>query len=316
MSDTARRGGRSRRAAASSQPLLPVSEVLRQPVVWAWTAGLALLFVFAYWPTLQWLESAWRTEPDYSHGYIVLPLAIVLLWMRWDSFPGVRQTVDWRGLSLIGVAVAMRLVGRLAYMDFMDGWSIVPFVGGIVWLICGWPATRWASPAIVFLIMLVPLPYRAETMLSWNLQGIATTISTGMLRIIGQPAIAEGHTIWVGETQLMIEQACSGLRIFVGMLALAFFWAATVKRSWLDRVVIFVAAVPMALLVNSLRITITGYLYGWFVSPESRHVIHDWSGYLMIPAAAGLLWLVRVYWERLYRPVAIHNPIEKLSGQT
>ncbi len=302
---------------STSQPLLTIpAGTLTKPSFILWTVALVGVFAFAFWPTLRWLESEWRTEADYSHGYVVIPLSLILLWMRWDSFPGLSRRADWRGLSLIGLGIAMRVVGRLAYMDFMDGWSIVPLVAGIVWLLFGWPATRWAAPAILFLFMLVPLPYRAESMLSWKLQGIATSISTAMLRILGKPAIAEGHTIWVGETQLMIEQACSGLRIFVGMIALAFFWAATVTRSWLDRVVILAAALPMALLVNSLRITATGCLYGWFDSPESRHIIHDWTGYLMIPLAAGLLWCVKNYWERVYRPIAIHNPAERLREQT
>src|SRR6056297_19371 len=299
-----------------AEPLLPAAAIPSLPIAGVWLVAIVALFLFAFWPTLVWLETQWRNEPDYSHGYIVIPLSIALLWMRWDSFPGLRKQVDWRGLSLIGLAIGMRVLGRLAYMDFMDGWALVPLVAGICWLLCGWPATRWAAPAILFLIMLVTPPYRAESLLSWNLQGVATSISTAMLRIIGQPAIAEGHTIWVGDNQLMIEQACSGLRIFVGMFALAFFWAATVKRSWLDRVVVLAAVVPMALFVNSLRITVTGYLYGWFTSPGSRHVIHDWSGYLMIPAAAGLLWLVKVFWERLYRPVTIHDPAQRLRQPT
>lgn len=277
---------------------------------------LVVVTLYAFWPTLRWLEQAWDREPDYSHGYIVVPLSLLILWMRWETFPGIQAQVDWRGVSLILVAVAMRVVGRLAYMDFLDGWSLVPLVAGIVWLLLGWPALRWAAPAIVFLIMLVPLPYRAETMLSWKLQGVATAISTGMLRIVGLPAVSEGHTIWVNDSQLMVERACSGMRIFVGMFALAFFWAATVKRSWLDRLVIFAAVIPMALFVNALRITATGVLYQWFETPGARHVIHDWSGYLMIPVAAALLWCVKVYWEHLYRPLEIHDPTERVRGAT
>ena len=301
----------------SSQPLNPhqpqrsndlVAVELRQ-INWksvaAWIGILSAVFVFAYWPTLQWLESQWRHEPDYSHGYLVLPLAAVLLWLRRDTFPGVSQRVDWRGTSLILVAVVMRVVGRLGFMDFLDGWSIVPMVGGVTWLTLGLPALRWATPAILFLIMMVPLPFRAETMLSWKLQGLATTLSTGILRIFGLPAIAEGHVIWIDDSKLMIERACSGLRIFVGMIALAFFWASTVRRAWIDRVVILLAAIPFAVLVNAIRISVTGILYQYFPSEEARNAIHDWSGYLMIPAAALLLWLLKCFWEYLYRPVRL-----------
>ena len=279
----------------------------QQPSVGLWCLVLAGTFVFSFWQTLQWLELQWRNEPDYSHGYLVIPLAATLLWIRRDTFPGVASRVDLRGCSLILLAVLMRLVGRFGYMDFLDGWAIAPFVGGITWLTLGLPAARWATPAILFLLMLVPMPFRMETMLSWKLQGLATLLSTATLRICGLPAIAEGHVIWVNDTELMIEKACSGLRIFMGMIALAFFWAATVRRSWIDRVVLLVAAIPLAILTNSARISVTAILYEFFPSESARQAIHDWSGYLMIPTAALLLWLFKYFWECLYRPVRLSS---------
>ncbi len=269
---------------------------------------MAILFLFAYWTTLVWEEHAWRTEADYSHGYLILPLSLMLLWIRRENFPGVSVAVDWRALSLIGLAVVMRIAGRLAYMDFLDGWSMLPFIGGAIWLCLGWRAFVWSLPAVLFLAMLVPLPYRFESLLSWKLQGIATQLSTGLLRVFGEPAISDAHTIWIGEEQLMVEEACSGLRTFVGVFALAFFWMATVRRSWLDAVVILLSTIPLALIVNAVRITATGLLFGWFESPQSRLWLHDLTGYLMIPVAALLLWSVKAYWERLYRPLEVHNP--------
>jgi len=277
----------------------------KQPSVLLGCLALLIAFVFSFWQTLQWLESQWRVEPDYSHGYLVIPLAATLLWIRRDTFPGVASQVDLRGCYLILLAVLMRLVGRLGFMDFLDGWAIAPLVGGITWLALGLPAARWAAPAIVFLLMLVPMPFRMETMLSWKLQGVATLLSTATLRICGLPAIAEGHVIWVNDTELMIEKACSGLRIFMGMIALAFFWAATVRRSWIDRVLLMIAAIPLAILTNSARISVTAILYQAFPSESARQTIHDWSGYLMIPTAAMLLWLFKYFWECLYRPVRL-----------
>src|SRR6056297_933928 len=61
----------------------------------------SLTVLYAYWPTLKWIEEAWRYEPDYSHGYLVIPLAGLLLWNRRDSMPPFRSRASVLGLSLI-----------------------------------------------------------------------------------------------------------------------------------------------------------------------------------------------------------------------
>ncbi len=313
----------SRRAASRSEatrkrqgrdnPLIEASELS-----FNWTlaatlfAALTAAIVYAFWPTLTWAEMTWRIEPDYSHGYLVLPLACILLWIRRDSFPGLQKYCEPAGLLLILFAACMRIAGRLLYFDVLDGYSLIPLLAGLVWFLCGLPALKWSAPAIAFLFLLVPLPYRFESGLSWQLQGIATSLSTASLRVLGLPAVSEGHTIWVGENQLMVAEACSGMRIFVGMIALAAFWAATVKRCWLDRFILLGAAIPLALLANAMRITVTGVLYGWFSSENARQIIHDWSGFLMIPLAAALLWGLKNYWEALYLPIQIETAGESL----
>ena len=223
-----------------------------------WCLFLIVAFLYAFHPTIQWMISVWRTEPDYSHGFLVLPLAALILHLKSDSFPGIRSQLSYGGLSLIFVAIVWRLASRLVFADFLDGWAIVPMVAGACWFLLGRKATLWASPAIVFLVLMVPLPYQAESLLSWKLQGVATALSTVMLRVLGQPAVAEGHVIWLGGEQLFIEQACSGLRIFVGVIAFAYFWAAISDRSWIDRIILLGAAIPMAVIANSIRITSIG----------------------------------------------------------
>jgi exosortase len=264
---------------------------------------LAIAVVYAYWPTLQWIEDAWRNEPDYSHGYLVVPLAGMLLWSRRDVMPGLRSRASMLGLSLIVLAIAMRLLSRLLYADFLDGWSLMVLVGGVVWFFFGVGFLWWSLPAVVFLFFMVPLPFQAESLLSWKLQGLATEISTVMLRILGQPAVSEAHVVWVNDQQLMIEEACSGLRIFIGVAALAFFWAAMSTRSWIDRIVLVAAAVPLAVFVNAARITFVGIAYQFSDDAQTRNLIHDISGYIMIPVAFTLLWLIKLLWENLYRPV-------------
>jgi len=302
-----------------SKPLVPMSDLISVGGSTRIVVAVCLFICFvlyAYWPTLVWVEQMWRTEPDYSHGYLVLPLAGLLCWNRGHLFPGVQESPSWVGFWLVGVAVLMRWLGRVGYADFFDAWSILPLVAGAVWVLFGYQSLKWALPAIAFLILMFPLPFQAESLLSWKLQGVATELSTIMLRVLGQSAVNEGHVIWVGDQRLLVEEACSGLRIFIGVAALAFFWAAISNRSWLDRIVLILAAVPLAVLVNAFRITVVGLLNQWFIDPASQQRIHDVSGYFMIPLAFVALYLVKIFWEALYRPVEQLNAKDFLSNSS
>ncbi|MGN6544718.1 MAG: exosortase/archaeosortase family protein, partial [Aureliella sp.] len=172
----------------------------------ALSAVLIPLTLWAYWPTFVWMEDQWRNEPDYSHGYLILPLALLILYHRRDLFPGMSANVGWAGFGLLLGAIGLRVLGRMAYMDFLDGWTLVLWIAGLVWIFGGWPMLRWALPSIAFLLLLVPLPYQAESLLSWRLQGLATALSVGVLQTLGFPAIAEGHTIWLEDNQMLVEE--------------------------------------------------------------------------------------------------------------
>lgn len=301
-----RRGDSGSRASTGIFP----GETLSYPTKSEWLGKIfpgivlvAIAILYAYWPTLQWVEDAWRNEPDYSHGYLVIPLAGLLLWNRRDFMPGFRTRASQLGIGLILVAIAMRWFSRLWYADFLDGWSLLFLIGGAIWFLFGVRLFWWSLPAVLFLFFMIPLPFQAESLLSWKLQGVATNLSTTMLRILGQPAVSEAHVVWVNDQQLMIEEACSGLRIFIGVAALAFFWAAMATRSWIDRVILLAVIVPLAVFVNAARITFVGIAYQFVDEASARDTIHDFSGYIMIPMAFLLLWLLKTLWEHLYRPL-------------
>jgi exosortase len=266
-------------------------------------AMLAIAFAWAYWPTLIALVQAWDREPDYSHGFLVVPIAVFFLWVRWSEFPGLAGGFAWPGLVLIVLSVAMRVAGSLIYLDAVDGWSILLWTAGVFWLFGGWKVLRWALPAIAFLWFMVPLPYRVEHALSWRLQGFATQISCWVLQLLGQPALPEGSVISLGDLQFGVEEACSGLRIFVGILALAVAYLILVRRSWWERGLLILSVIPVALVANATRIVVT-ILLNQYVSSEAAHrFTHDVAGWVMIPFAAALFALVLWYLAKLVPPV-------------
>ncbi len=272
--------------------------------------SLAAAFLWAYWPTLIQLASTWNREPDYSHGFFVAPLAIYFLWVRRDRFPQNASKAGeaggvFLGLAFVAASVGVRAFGAHYYLDALDGWSILLWVAGVACLFGGWRVLWWSLPSIAFLWFMVPLPFRMERWLSLPLQTAATKLSCWILQALGQPALAEGHVIFLGEHRLEIEQACSGLRIFVGIAALAFAYVIVTRRTWWEKLVLLLSAVPIALLANAARIVATGLLYQCVSGEAGKRFSHDGAGWLMIVFAAALFGVVLWYLCRLVQEVEL-----------
>src|SRR5262249_54091757 len=166
-------------------------------------------------PTLSGLYSKWVNDPQYSHGLLVAPFAIGLLWSKRDRFPRDVRPAPLLGLVMLVVAVAGRVLGGVIYFAWLEAFSLLPFVAALLLIFGGFRVLRWALPAIAFLLFMIPMPYALEIQLGAPLQTVATIASTYVLQTLGQPALAEGNTILIKDFKLGIVEACSGLRMLV-----------------------------------------------------------------------------------------------------
>lgn len=275
-------------------------------------ALLALLAVsgWAYWPTLLQLADLWEREPDYSHGYLVLPLFFFFLYLRRDTFPTQLQP-SVLGVVVLALSIGLRFIGGWYFITPMDGWSIVVWFMGVALCLGGWPLLRWSFAPTLFLFFMVPLPFRAETFISYPLQQIASMLSAFLLRCLGQPAFAENTALLLGTEDgmqmLSVERTCSGLRIFVGIFALAYGYLLAFRREFWEGTLLMLSAIPVALLANALRIVATALVVRYFPTADAFHFSHDVSGWLMIPLAAVLLGCVQWYLNCLVRDVATED---------
>ena len=150
-----------------------------------------------------------------------------------------------------------------------------------------------------------PLPAILEQGVLWRLQTVASAASTFILQTLGVAAFRQGNLINIAGQPLFVADACSGLRMVTIFSALAVAMVFLIERPWWDKFVIILSAIPIALIVNIIRITVTGLLY-LAVGPENdyvKHLGHDWAGYFMMPLALGFLWIELQVLERMTIPV-------------
>jgi exosortase len=119
-------------------------------------------------------------------------------------------------------------------------------------------------------------------------------MSCFMLQVVGAPALREGNVVWVDNHELEVVEACSGMRIFVSIIALAFVYTVLAQRPWWTKALLWLSVLPIALITNSARIATTGLLYHHVSGEAAQKFSHDFAGWMMIPFAgllmAGVLW--------------------------
>lgn len=259
--------------------------------------GAALLW--AYWPTLGGLARRWSDDPQYSHGYLVPVMALLVLWHRRRRFPAARIRISWWGLVPLLCGATLRLTAARLHFDWLDALSLLPTLAGFCLLSGGWAFLGWAWPAVILLGFMLPLPYQAEVALAQPLQRFATVASTYAIQTLGLPAVAEGNIIVIDDLRIGVLEACSGLGMLATFFALSTAVAFVVQRPLRDRLILLFSAIPIGVAVNVIRITATGILHKTAGSAIANAVFHDLAGWLMMPLALAAIWLEMVYLSRL-----------------
>ncbi len=276
----------------SSKPAASEPLVAQQQVSVAVLALLVIAIVFAYGNTLTRVMATWE-DPRYSHGYLIPFIAAIMLWVRREPFRETSPAWRWGGVAVIGGALLMRVVASYLAIVYLDMLSFVACLAGAVMMVGGAKTMRWAAAPIAFLIFMFPLPQVVTRWLHVPLQKIATICSTYCFQTIGLSAFREGNRIILGDENVRLEvvDACIGLRMLTIFIALAVAIALVIHRPVWQRLLLVASAVPIAVLVNVVRITVTGILHAKASGVIADWVFHDWAGYFMMPLALALLYL-------------------------
>jgi exosortase len=280
--------------------------------------GVIIAALWAHWPTLAELDRRWTREPLYSHGYLIPVIAVGLLWWRRDKFRATGMQASAWGIPFLLLATAMRLTGDYFYLFATDRFSMLLVSIGVCLVLGGWQALRWAWPAIAYLLFMLPLPGRFTELLANSLQRVAVLASTNVLQTLGFPAQVEGNVIILSQVELGVVEACSGIRMLVVFCAIATAVALVIPRSWPQRLLIILSAIPTALVCNISRIVLTGVLYEMVSDKAAELLFHDLAGLFMALVASGLLWIELHFLSRLFVPAHPDESFAKelLLGRT
>ena len=272
----------------SSKPT-KLSQGTKRPPMWVF-AATGFLLLAAFWPTFDWMIGKWWSDSSYSHGFLVPLVAAYMIYSK-------RETIGrwfgpprwWIAAGLLVAAFAMRLVAGGLLFHQLDAVALLVTVVAALLAFGGFPLLKNCWQGLAFLPFMIPLPYEIEQNVGGPLKVCATAGSTFLLQTLGFPAIAEGKTIHIDDIPLEIVDACSGLKMLLGFVAIGAAAVLMLKRTWFEKMLIVLGILPIALATNIFRVTATGVAYTMIVDGGARKALHDGLGYGMLIVGMALL---------------------------
>lgn len=248
-------------------------------------AGLIAL----YSPVLMSMGHDWKTNDNYSHGFFIPLISGYMIYaMKEKLHPLQTKPANW-GLLLLLLGLCQLYVARMGSEYFLQRSSIIPVLLGIVLFLLGAPYLRKLLVPIFYLIFMVPLPAIIWNKIAFPMQLFSSAVTERVIQTIGIPVFREGNVLHLAQTTLEVVDACSGLRSLVSMFALsaAFSWFSglSTSKKWL----LFIAAAPIAIFANIIRLTGTAGLASMYGEKVAQGFLHEFSG--LFTFAFGLLIL-------------------------
>ena len=256
---------------------------------WAPALLIVALLLGLYGPILAGLADDWWSDPNASHGMLVPPLAGYIAWQRKHLTLAVPALPDLRGLLWIGAGCLVLLVGKLGAEFFLSRMSLVILLVGFVHTFWGVQRLKTLAFPLLLLSTMVPMPVIVYNQLAQPLQLFASHVSARLAQAAGVSIFQEGNVIQLASATLGVEEACSGLRSLSALVVMALLLGFLICERKVTRIALLASAVPIAIMVNVIRVTGTAILADH--DPElAMGFYHTFSGWLIFLLGIALVY--------------------------
>ena len=276
--------------------------------------GVAVVGILgAYSPNLFELVRTWRDQPDYSHGFLIIPVALAIFWRyrRHVGFAPNPSRGDW---VFLGVVLAVRAASHESGEFWIETATFPAAVAALVVAYGGWSLLRRTWPAVAYLMFMLTVPASIDAKISIPLQGLAAKASGEVLRMMGFWVLNEGNTLIFDSERLEVATACNGLAMLMSLSATVVAMVLLVPMERWKRASLLLGVVPIAIACNIFRIVLTTWCYKHLGTESGRGFAHDAAGWLMMPMALAMVWLVLRWLSLLFSGTADSEPVGRCAN--
>jgi exosortase len=256
-------------------------------------ALLASAFVLLYHHVLAKLAHDWATDDNYSHGFLVVPIAMYLIWERRAALKDTAMRPSNLGLLLAAASLGVLSAGVLGSELFLTRLSIVGVLAGFVLFVAGPRHLKIVLFPLGMLLLAIPIPALIFNQIAFPLQLLASQFGAAVLATANVPVLREGNLMVLANTTLEVAEACSGMRSLMSLLTLGILIGYfTDRRTWV-RVSIALVTIPIAIFANGVRVAGTGIAAHYLGPQAAEGFLHLFSGWLVFVVALTLVFAAR-----------------------
>lgn len=241
--------------------------------------GLLVLFV----PTFYDLAHGIWQEDEFAHGPLILA---VILWLIWDK-RRILLTPPERPRPLPGTALVLSglliyVIGRILDISILEIASILPVLAGLLVAMRGTSALRGYWFMLLFIVYLVPLPGIFIDAITGPLKQHISSIAEQILYAAGYPIARSGVVLTVGQYQLLVADACSGINSMFSLSAIGLLYLYLMQRkSWIHNGIILASLLPIAFCANIIRVMFLVLVTYHFGDSAGQGFLHGFSGMVL-----------------------------------
>lgn len=250
--------------------------------------GLAALYVPSYWSASAGL---WQTD-EFGHAPLILA---VVLWLGWQVRPLVLaapiRPAYGAGWGLLALGLLLYTAGRTFNVSSAEFLSQIFISAAALLLLRGWTGLRAAWFTVFFLVFMVPLPGSLVDAITGPLKGWISAIVVDVLHGVGYPIARTGVMITIGQYQLLVADACSGLNSMFSLSALGtLYMYIMARRCRLHNAVMLAAILPIAFTANIMRVIILVLVTYHLGDDAGQGFLHSAAGMVLMLVALALFF--------------------------
>ncbi len=264
-------------------------------------AAAAAVFGLLFGRTLYETFLICWTKEDYSHGLLLPFISGYLIWTspKW-SLRSAEKNVPFSILGALFLAggLVLLLLGEASDILFFSWAGFFPALIGLLFLLFGRQLVLPFAGALLLNFMAKPLPDSLIPKLFFPLQVFSAKVSARTLEALQVPVYLRGNVIEIPGMQLMVEEACSGLRSLMALLTVAAIVLVSLEIHFIAKGVILLIAVAVAVLLNVVRVAATGVLAHFYDPKSATGFFHTFSGLVVFFIGLIILYSIGTWIER------------------